>query len=117
MIAIATPEDCVVQWPGSFPEKTFLNNYYKELPYQEGKELGYSTTETTSSDEEAHTPKGKRYRRRTIYMAEVTELLVPPKVPDVHSSDESETNITLDEKTNEGETEEHKQARINRNKQ
>ena len=49
-------------------------------------------------------------------MAEVTELLTPPEIPDIHSSDESEANITPEEKTDEGESKGHKQAKMNRNK-
>ena len=49
-------------------------------------------------------------------MAEVAELLIPPEIPDIHSSDESEADITLEEKIDEGENEGHKQVRIDRNR-
>lgn len=53
LIMTVTPQDCVVHWPGSFISTgTLTNSYYEELPYQEGKELDYSTTEIIDSEEE-----------------------------------------------------------------
>lgn len=50
-------------------------------------------------------------------MAEVTELpWKAPEILDIRSSDESESNISPDEKTDDNEDEEQKQARLKRNK-
>ena len=112
-----TPEDCVVHWPGSSSIRTQTNSYYSELPYQSGKELEYSPTEIISSEEEEPGASRRTQERRTIYMADITELpLIAPEIPDIRSSDESEGNISLDEKTDENEDEDQRQARLKRNK-
>lgn len=46
----------------------------------------------------------------------VEPTLLPPDIPDVKSSDELETNISPDEKTDEDESKEKKQSRIKKNK-
>ena len=108
LIMTATPQDCVVHWPGSFlAERTQLNSCYEELIYQEGKSLDYLSTEVINSKEEEPASKREKYKRRTIHMAEVTELLTPLEISDIYLSDESEANITPEEKID-GESEEHK---------
>lgn len=42
--------------------------------------------------------------------------LNPPAIPDVRPSGESETNISPDEEGDKNESEEHKQARMRKNK-
>lgn len=54
--------------------------------------------------------------KRTICMAEVAEIEEPPKAPEVHSSYESEGEITPEEGTETDEGEEQKQTRIARNR-
>ena len=56
----------------------------------------------------------KRARKRyTIYMAEQQEQpLEPPQIPDIKSSDESEGNISPDEKSDSNENEEQRLARL-----
>ena len=50
-------------------------------------------------------------------MAEPSEQpLIPQQIPDVRSSDESEGNISPDEKSDSNESEEQRQTRIKKNK-
>ena len=110
LIMTVTPQDYVVHWPGSFfSERNQYNNYSKELPYQEGKELGKSSSETTNSSDEG-TPKRRIKRSRqkyTVYMAEPSEQpLLAPQIPYIRSSDELEGNISPDEKSDSNESEE-----------
>lgn len=109
-----TPEDYAMNSSGSFITTMIqTNSHYEELPFLEGKELGYSSTEIISSDEEDE----KNPNRRTIYMARIEELHdSPPEILDIHSSDESESNILPDEEPEVDEDEEQKNARLKRNK-
>ncbi|XP_066323589.1 uncharacterized protein [Miscanthus floridulus] len=60
----------------------------------------------------------RRARKRyTIYMVEQLEQpLEPPQIPDIKSSDESEGNISPDEKSDSNENDEQRLARLKKNK-
>jgi hypothetical protein len=95
------PKDYMMRLPGSFSEQP--NYYIKELPFQEGRELASLSYDAVNSEEEKPVRRLKKLRRRTIYMANVAELPASPKTPEVCSLDESEDNISEDERTEEEE--------------
>ena len=114
-----TPQDCVVHWPGSFASsKARTSTYIEELLYQEGKELGSSSETTDSSTKRRMKYHTRRARKRyTVYMAEQLEQpLEPPQIPDIKSSDESEGNISPDEKSDSNKNDEQRLARLKKNK-
>lgn len=102
----------MVHWPGPLnPERTLPGSYLEGLPYQEGKELRDSSTEIINSlDEEKPRYQAKRSRKKyTVFMAEPTEpTLIAPEIPDIRSSDESEANISPDEKSDSNKTKEQR---------
>ena len=119
MIMTVTPQDCVVHWPGSFTSsKAQTSTYIEELPYQEGKELGSSSKTTDSSTKRRMKYHTRRARKKyTVYMVEQLEQpLEPPQIPDIKSSDESEGNISPDEKSDSNENDEQRLARLKKNK-
>ncbi|XP_066324220.1 uncharacterized protein [Miscanthus floridulus] len=119
MIMIVTPQDCVVHWLGSFTSsKAQTGMYIEELPYQEGKELGSSSETIDSSTKQRMKYHIRRAQKKyTIYMVEQLEQpLEPPQIPDIKSLDESEGNISPDEKSDINENDERRLARLKKNK-
>ena len=119
MIMTVTSQDCVVHWPGSFAlSKARTSTYIEELPYQEGEELESSSEAAGSSTKRRIEYRTRRTQKRyTVYMAEQLEQpLEPPQIPDIKSSDESEGNISPDEKSDSNENDEQRLARLKKNK-
>jgi len=102
LILTITSQDSIVHWPGSAPEDngTRLVDTMTTtiLPYQEGDsicDLKASTKVISNSDSvETDADSGTIHAREVFMVRRPRSPLVPPEVPDVRSSDESESNIS-----------------------
>lgn len=106
LVLTITPSDCIVHWPGSvIVEGSTQLLETTTLPFQQGAPLCEQddTTEINSVQE-------------VMVIRRPRSLLIPPTPPDVHSSDEAESNISPNAKSLEDETEAQRAARLRKNK-
>jgi hypothetical protein len=93
LILTVTSKNCLVHWPGTFSQNsnTRLVEEVITLPYQEGSAL---------HDANAPTKVISNYSRAGLVPDQEVFMIrrpppMPPTTPDVRSSDESESNISL----------------------
>ena len=102
LVLTITSQDCIVHWPGSVPKDSGTqlvdNTTTTALPYQEGDsicDLEASTKIVSDSDSMETNADNRTIHAQEVFMVRRPRSpLVPPEVPDVRSSDESESNIS-----------------------
>jgi hypothetical protein len=117
LVLTITPQDCLIHWLGSVSKggDIRLVDEAMILPYQEGSML-YDTdtlTEIISNSNGAVTDAEATHAQK-VFMIQRPPL-IPPKAPDVRSSDESEFNISPNALEYDGKTESQKHARERKN--
>jgi hypothetical protein len=118
LVLTMTSQDCLVHWPGSVSGSgdVRLVDEATILPYQKGSML-YDTdasTEIVNNSIGTVTNKGATHARKVFMIRRPP--LIPPKAPDVRSSNESESNILPNALEYDGKTESQRQVRERRNK-
>ena len=102
LVLTITSQDYIIHWPGYVSEdsSTRLVDTIMTiaLPYQEGDsicDLKASTEVINNSDStETNVDDRTTHAREVFMIRRPRSPLVPPEVPDVRSSDESESNIS-----------------------
>jgi hypothetical protein len=122
LVLTITSQDYIVHWLGYIPkdDSTWLVDTTTVLPYQEGDSIynAKTSTEVLNNPDSMKTGVNNRmlHTREVFMVRRPRSPLVPPKAPDIKSSDESESNISPFAQGYESETERQKQARERRNK-
>jgi hypothetical protein len=118
LVLTITLQDCLIHWPGfvSRDGDIRLVDEATILPYQEGSTL-YNTDTSTEiiSNSNGAVTDAEATHAREVFMIRRPPL-IPPKAPDVRSSDESESNISPNALEYDGKTESQKRARERKNK-
>jgi hypothetical protein len=114
LILTVTSQDCVVHWPGTFPQSsnTRLVEEAITLPYQEGGAFrnANALTKVISNSSRAGLVPAQE-----VFMIRQPPPM-PPTAPDVRSSDELESNISPNAPKYDGKSKGQKRARERRNK-
>jgi hypothetical protein len=118
LILTMTPQDCLVHWLGSIfgSGDIRLVDEATILPYQEGRTL-YDTDASIEiiSNSNGAVTDAEATHAREVFMIRQPPL-IPPKAPDVRSSDDLESNISPNALEYDGKTESQRQTRERRNK-
>jgi hypothetical protein len=102
LILTVTSQDYIVHWSGSISEdgSTGLVDTMIVLPYQEGDSIHDAEVFTEILDNsdsiEAGMNDGAIHTREVFMVCRSRSPLIPPKQPDIRSSDESKSNISPD---------------------
>ena len=113
LILTITSQDCIVHWPGSVPEdddtQLVDDTTTTTLPYQEGDSICDRETSTevinSSGSTEIDDDDRTTHTREVFMIHRPRSPLIPLEVPDMRSSDESESNISPFIQGHDGETE------------
>jgi hypothetical protein len=96
LVLTMTPQDCLVHWPGSVSRSGNIRLVDEAtiLSYQKGSTL-YDTDASTEiiSNSNGTVTDTEATHAREVFMIQRSPL-IPPKAPDVRSSDESVQHIT-----------------------
>ena len=102
LVLTITSQDYIVRWPGTIPEddgtQLVDDTMTKTLPYQEGDSICDLETSTevinSSGSTEINDDDRTTHAREVLMIRCPRSPLIPPEVPDVRSSYESESNIS-----------------------